>query len=151
MMIRSEGANAPTLAYHPSLAYKLLQVALVVSGAACIALYPLALVWPSGWAWHHGAPQDSLYFMMIVGIYATLGLFLLNAARRPEANVSLIWFAVVSSAVHAAIMAVQSFGAGHHMGHLAGDVPALLVVAVALAVLVKVGVGKTSGVHHPAA
>jgi hypothetical protein len=142
----NEGAPAPTLPY------KLLQVALVVSGAACISLYPLALVWPSGWAWHHGAPHDSLYFMMIVGIYATLGVFLLNAARRPEANASLIWFTVVSSVVHAAIMAVQSFGAGHHMGHLAGDVPALLVVAVALAVLVvKAGVGKTAGVHQPAA
>jgi hypothetical protein len=38
------------------------------------------------------------------------------------------------------------------MGHLAGDVPALLVVAVALAVLVvKSGVGKNAGAHQPAA
>jgi hypothetical protein len=141
----NEGAPAPTLAY------KLLQLALVGSGAAAICLYPLALVWPSGWAWHHGAPHDSLYFMMIVGIYATLGVFLLNAARRPEANVSLIWFTVVSSVVHAAIMAVQSFGPGHHMGHLAGDVPALLVMAVALAVLVvTAGVGKTAGAYRTA-
>jgi hypothetical protein len=33
-------------------------------------------------------------------------------------------------------MAVQSFGSGHHMGHLLGDVPALLLVAVVLSVLV---------------
>jgi len=126
--------------------YRLLQVALVVSGLAAICLYPLALVWPSGWAWHQGAPQDSLYFMMIVGVYATLGAFLLNAARRPEANVSLIWFSVVSSVVHAAIMAVQSFDSSqhmNHMGHLVGDVPGLLLVAVVLAVLmVSSGVGK---------
>ena len=119
-----------------SAAYKLLQVALVVFGAIALLLYPLAMVWPSGWAWHAGAPHESDYFMMIVGLYATLGLFLLNAARRPEANVSLIWFAVWSSAVHAAIMAVQSFGGGHHMGHLAGDVPALLLMAVVLTALV---------------
>jgi uncharacterized protein DUF6632 len=132
-----QGATAPALSY------KLLQVALVGSGAAAICLYPLALVWPSGWAWHHGAPHDSLYFMMIVGIYVTLGVFLLNAARRPEANVTLIWFAVVSSVVHAAIMAVQSFSPGHHMGHLAGDVPAMLLMAVALAaLLVKSGISK---------
>ncbi len=124
--------------------YKLLQLALVVSGMACICLYPLALFWPSGWAWHHGAPHDSLYFMMIVGVYATLGVFLLNAARKPEVNLSLIWFTVVSSVVHAAIMAVQSFGSGHHMGHLVGDVPALLLVALALAVLVV-----SSGVNKP--
>lgn len=129
--------------------YKLLQAALVVAGLACICLYPLALVWPSGWAWHEGAPHDSLYFMMIVGVYVTLGVFLLNAARRPEANVSLVWFTVVSSVVHAAIMAVQSFGSGdhmNHMGHLVGDVPGLLVVAIVLAVLVV-----SSGVGKPAA
>jgi hypothetical protein len=33
-------------------------------------------------------------------------------------------------------MAVQSFGGGHQMGHLLGDVPALLLVAVVLSVLV---------------
>ena len=117
-------------------AYKLLQIALAVFGAWCLLLYPLAVVWPSGWAWHSGAPQASNYFMMIVGLYATLGVFLLNAARKPGANLSLIWFAVWSSVVHAAIMAVQSFGGGHQMGHLLGDVPALLLVAVILSVLV---------------
>ncbi len=121
-------------------AYKLLQIALAVFGALCLLLYPLAVVWPSGWAWHSGAPHQSNYFMMIVGLYATLGVFLLNAARNPRANLSLIWFAVWSSVVHAAIMAVQSFGGGDHMGHqtghLVGDVPALLLVAGILAVLV---------------
>jgi hypothetical protein len=74
--------------------------------------------------------------MMIVGLYATLGVFLLNAARNPRANLSLIWFAVWSSVVHAAIMAVQSFGGGHQMGHLLGDVPALLLIAAILSALV---------------
>ena len=73
--------------------------------------------------------------MMIVGIYATLGVFLLNAARNPAANLSLIWFTVGSSVVHAAIMAVQSFS-DDHMGHLWGDVQALLLVAIVLSVLV---------------
>ncbi len=121
-------------------AYKLLQIALAVFGTLCLLLYPLAVVWPSGWAWHAGSPYQSDYFMMIVGLYATLGVFLINAARNPKANLSLIWFAVWSSVVHAAIMAVQSFGGGQHMGHqmehLLGDVPALLLVAVILSVLV---------------
>jgi hypothetical protein len=117
--------------------YRLLQLALVFFGAVMLLLYPLAMVWPSGWAWHPGAPHQSHYFLMIVGLYATLGVFVINAARRPEANISLIWFTAVSSLVHAAIMAVQSFGGGHHMGHLAGDVPALLAVAVVLPVLMK--------------
>jgi len=75
--------------------------------------------------------------MMIVGVYATLGIFLMRASRNPQAHLSLIWFTVWSSVVHAAIMAVQSFGHGDHMGHLIGDVPALLLVAVVLGGLVK--------------
>lgn len=103
--------------------YRLLRVALALFGAVMLLLYPLAVVWPTGWAWHHGALYDSDYFMMIVGVYAVLGAFLCRAARHPEANISLIWFTVRSSVVHAAIMAVQSFGNSHHRGHLWGDVP----------------------------
>src|SRR5262249_10539254 len=73
-------------------AYKLLQLALAVFGVLMLLLYPLSMVWPSGWLWHAGAPYESDYFMMIVGVYATLGIFLLNAARNPENNLSLIWF-----------------------------------------------------------
>lgn len=114
---------------------RLLSIALVAFGAAFLLVYPLAIVWPAGWAWHHGAPYESQYFMMIVGVYATLGAFLIYAAREPEAHVSLIWFTVASSAVHAVIMAVQSFSAEEHMGHLLGDVPALLLAAIVLGVL----------------
>ena len=99
----------------------LLKYALVAFGAVFCLVYPLAIVWPSGWAWHDGPPAASDYFMMIVGIYATLGVFLIRAARDPAANRSLILFTAVSSVVHAAIMAVQSFGmsgAMDHMGHL---------------------------------
>lgn len=116
---------------------KLLQIALVASGAACLFLYPLSMFWPSGWAWHHGAPYESQYFMMIVGVYATLGAFLINAARSPFAHLSLIWFTIVSSVVHAVIMAVQSLQMEEHFGHLYGDVPALLIVAIVLGVLVR--------------
>jgi hypothetical protein len=63
---------------------RLLKAALVVFGVIFLLVYPVALVWPSGWLWHPGAPYQSQYFMMIVGIYATLGVFLLNAARNPQ-------------------------------------------------------------------
>src|SRR5262245_66104015 len=64
---------------------RLLQIALALFGAVFLLVYPLAIVWPSGWAWHAGAPHDSQYFMMIVGGYATLGVFLLIASRDPQA------------------------------------------------------------------
>mgnify|MGYP006155938911 FL=1 len=109
-----------------------LRIALVLTGLACLALYPLMLLWPSGWAWHDG---HSDYPMMIVGLYATLGVFLIRSARDPLANLSLIWFTVWSSAVHGAIMAVQALTQPAQMGHLVGDVPALFIVAIALAIL----------------
>lgn len=115
----------------------LLQIALVLFGAVFCLVYPLALVWPSGWAWHEGAPEASEYFMMIVGVYATLGIFLIRAARNPSAHRSLIWFTVWSSLVHAVIMAVQSVGHPAHAGHLLADIPALLLVALVLGWLLR--------------
>ena len=97
-----------------------------------VGIYLLGIVWPSGWVWH---PGQSDYLMMIIGVYATLGVFLLVAARDPLAHRSLIWFTVWSSVVHAAIMLVQSFTTPGSHGHLLGDVPALFVVAAVLAVL----------------
>ena len=113
---------------------RLLQIALAVVGAAFLLIYPLSIVWPSGWAWHAGAPYESQYFMMIVAVYLTLGVFLLNASRDPLAHRSLIWFTVWSSVVHAGVMAVQSIPAAHS-GHRIGDVPALLLMGIVLGVL----------------
>ena len=113
----------------------LLKYALIVFGVIFLLVYPLAIVWPSGWAWHAGAPYESDYFMMIVGVYATLGVFLILASRNPAANRSLIMFTIVSSLVHAAIMAYQSLQMPEHMGHLTGDVPGLIAVAVVLYLL----------------
>src|ERR1700761_1700005 len=116
-------------------ALSLLKIALVIFGIAFLLIYPLSIVWPSGWAWHMGAPYSDDYFMMIVGVYAVLGIFLILAARDPLANRSLIWFTAISSLVHGAIMAKQSFGMFgdmDHMGHLMGDVPALFGVAIIL-------------------
>jgi hypothetical protein len=114
----------------------LLKFALAVFGTVFLLVYPLAIVWPSGWAWQAGPPHDSQYFMMIVGFYATLGVFLLLAARDPQAHRSLIWFTVWSSIVHGAIMAVQSMPAEHRW-HLMGDVPALFLVAGVLGGLLR--------------
>src|SRR5580698_3847012 len=111
---------------------KFLRVALVVVGLIfLVGVYPLTIVWPAGWAWHQSG--QSTYLQMILGIYATLGVFLLIASRDPLANRSLIWFTVWSSLVHGGIMAAQSLVYPEHLGHLWGDVPALLIVAAILA------------------
>ena len=111
---------------------KYLRIALVVVGIIFIfGIYSLMIAWPSGWTWHTG---HSDYPLMIVGIYGTLGVFLILAARDPLAHRSLIWFTVWSSVVHGGIMAVQALAPNSH-GHLLGDVPALFIVAIVLALL----------------
>lgn len=110
---------------------KYLRIALVLVGLVFIfGIYPLTILWPSGWSWNVG---PSLYLQMILGIYATLGVFLIFASRDPLAHRSLIAFTVWSSVVHGLIMAAQSFAYPEHHGHLMGDVPALLIVAAVLA------------------
>jgi len=117
-----------------------LRVALVLIGIVFIfGIYPLTILWPSGWIWHMSG--HSTYLQMILGIYATLGVFLLLAARNPLKHLSLIWFTVWSSFVHGGIMAVQSLVYPEHRGHLLGDVPALLLIAVVLTLLTPRGEG----------
>jgi len=119
--------------------HKLFSLALIVFGAVFCLVYPLAIVWPSGWAWHEGPPASNDYFMMIVGIYATLGVFLILAARDPAANASLIRFTIWSSIVHALVMAWEAMRNPAMNGHLTGDVPALLLVAAVLGYLMISG------------
>jgi hypothetical protein len=116
---------------------QMLPAALVIFGIAFLLVYPLMFVWPSGWAWQ---PNQHEYEQMIVGIYATLGIFLLWASRNPEAHLSLIWFTVWSSIVHGGIMAVQAIVDPAERGHLPGDVAALFLVAVVLGILTPRGV-----------
>lgn len=110
-----------------------LRLALVIIGIIFIlGILPLMMIWPSGWRWQ---PNQYEYEQMILGIYATLGVFLLIAAKNPLANLSLIWFTVWSSLVHATIMLLQALFNPAEMGHLWGDIPALYIVAVVLALL----------------
>jgi len=114
---------------------RFLRIALIIIGLLFIfGEYTLSIVWPSGWAWGHG---HSHYLMMIIGLYATLGVFLLIASRDPYAHKDIIWFTVWSSAVHATIMLVQSVDDPAERGHLVGDVPALLFIAIILAALMR--------------
>ena len=109
-----------------------LQITLTIVGIAFLLIYPLMQFWPSGWAWQ---PSQYEYEQMIVGVYATLGVFLLWASRKPEAHLSLIWFTVWSSLVHGVIMAIQVVLHPAEQGHLFGDIPALILIAVVLGIL----------------
>jgi hypothetical protein len=76
---------------------------------------------------------------MILGVYATFGVFLIIASQNPLRHLSLIWFTVWSSLVHAGIMTMQAINVPGERGQLLGDIPALAIVAVVLAILTPRG------------
>src|SRR6202045_4036871 len=86
---------------------KLLRFALTAFGLIFCLIYPVGMIWPSGWVWHGGHGQ--YYLQMICGAYAVLGIFLIAGA--------------------------QELSDGHDLGHLPGDVPARVLVAAVLSSL----------------
>ena len=110
-----------------------LKIVLVATGLIFIfGIAVLMRLWPAGFAW---TPSQYEYEQMILGVYATLGIFLLLASRAPEKHRSLILFTAWSSIVHALIMGVQAVVDVTERTHLVGDVPALLIIGVALLAL----------------
>lgn len=107
----------------------LLQIALVIIGIVFLSVFPLMKLWPSGWVW---LPRQFEYELMMIGVYGTLGVFLLWASRRPEKHLSLIWFTFWSSIVHGTIMGIQAIVDEAERGHLFGDVAALWIAVVLL-------------------
>ena len=76
-----------------------LKIVLVLVGLLFSAgVYPLMMM----------VKQDPALAMMM-SLYATLGVFLLLAARNPSEHRSLIAFTAWSSFAHATLMAVQAF------------------------------------------
>lgn len=123
----------------PTTRLKILKIVLLVFGAFfVVGVYPLTKLWPPGFVWHTDH-EGSEYLVMILGIYATLGVFLMLASRNPLDNLSLIWFTVWSSFVHGGIMLVQALMNPMHQAHLLGDVPAIFLVAIVLAIFTPRG------------
>lgn len=111
---------------------KTLRIALIIIGLLLIfALYPLMQVSP-GWNW---MPPQYEYEQMILGIYITLGVFLLIAAKNPTHHLSLIWFTAWSSFIHAVIILIQALVDKSEHANLMGDIPALFILAIVLAIL----------------
>ena len=92
-------------------------------------IFALLQVMTAGWSWE---PRQPEYEQMILGVYATLGVFLFLAAKDPAKHASLIWFTIWSNVVHATIMLVQALRDPVERPNLYGDIPALFIVAALL-------------------
>jgi len=98
-----------------------LKIVLVVVGLMFTALvYPMTLF----------IRQEPALAMML-SVYATLGIFLLLAARNPSAHRSLIAFTAWSSLVHAVVMGTQALLHMIERSELIG-VGVLIVIGIVL-------------------
>ncbi len=111
-----------------------LQVVLVVLGVltAVANIYPLVTSFLAGLR-----PTGGTTAPMFYTILATLGLFLVLAARNPSAYRSLIAFAVWSSFAHAAVMALMAIQLPTKRGELLVGVAATALPAVLLFVFAR--------------
>jgi len=73
-----------------------------------VGLFFFAAIYPAIGGLHNPVNSDTGDTMQMA-IYATLGIFLLIAARNPAAHRSLIAFAAWSSFAHAAVMSALGF------------------------------------------
>ena len=123
-----------------------LQVVLTVVGLAFIfGIYTFIIIWPSGWSWHTGqSHQLPHYLQMILGVYATLGVFLLMASRHPAEHRSLIAFAAWSSFAHAGVMAVQSIYDIPERVHLLLGVAVFVIIGLSLIVVSPAKLAKVT-------
>jgi hypothetical protein len=114
---------------------RVLKVVLVIVGLLfCAGIYPLMLM----------VKQDPALAMMM-SLYATLGVFLLLAARNPSEHRSLIAFTAWSSFAHAAIMSFQAFRNLIARGELIGSAVLVFIGVVLIALApAKQTVEKTS-------
>lgn len=107
-----------------------LKISLYTTGFIFIVGVPVLMTcWPAGFGW---TPAQHEYEQMIMGVYVTLGVFLILAAKDPLSNQSLMWFTVWSSIVHGGIMLVHAIIDETDRINLIGDVPALFLIAFVL-------------------
>jgi hypothetical protein len=66
----------------------LFKMALVAFGAIFFVIYPLGLVWLSGWCGTAG--EGKYYLQMICGVYAVLGAYPIAAARTASEQPNLV-------------------------------------------------------------
>src|SRR6266699_4910046 len=111
-----------------------LQVVLVVLGlfTAGANIYPLVTSFVAGLR-----PTGGTTAPMFYTILATLGVFLVLAARNPSAHRSLIAYAVWSSFAHTAVMALMAIQLPNKRGELLAGVIVTGLPAVLLFVLAR--------------
>jgi hypothetical protein len=93
-----------------------------------------AAIYPVFWGLRDSGHSDTGDTMMM-GLYCTLGIFLLFAVRNPSAHRSLIAFTAWSSFAHAIVMSVLGLEIPSERSGFLGGSAILVVIGITLIVL----------------
>ena len=101
-------------------------------GIATLFLPVMLYLYPPGFLWGTH-PEDaynplSAYIFMLLAMYFAWAILMIRGAADPLGNRIIVDYGILANALHAAVMAVQSFTYEHEMQHLWADVPALFVL-----------------------
>lgn len=116
---------------------RVLKVIMVATGIFfVVGIFPLTRIWSAGWRWE---PFHPAYEGMIGAIYVALAICLIWGARNPVRHILIIWFTIISSILHGAVMVFYALAQPGAIMHLAGDVLFLFVVAVLFLIFIPWG------------
>ena len=120
----------------------LLRISLVGFGIVFCSVYGLFQInLFGGWAWSPAQPE---YQLMIVGIYLVMGLMMIfQASKDPLKHILFIRFVIYSSLAHGLIMFHQALIDTTERGHFLGDIPALIIAAIVLEILLRKELAKS--------
>jgi len=114
-------------------AMRRLSIALVVIGVSFFGLPIVVELLPSLFRWSTPAVNMADEHM-IVSMYYAMAICFVMAAKNPLRNAIIIDYAIISSILHATVMAYYAVTLDGEMAHMWGDVPFLYALGIGLAI-----------------
>lgn len=104
-------------------------IVMVAFGVSLFGLPVFIELLPDLFRWHEPA-VNMADERMIVSMYYALGICFIMGAKDPVRSSILIDYTIISSILHATVMAYYAMTLETEMAHMWGDVPFLYVVAI---------------------
>lgn len=115
-----EGENAKLRTY---------SIVMVVFGASLFGLPVVVEILPDLFRWHEPAVNMADEHMIVSMFYA-IGICFIMGAKDPVKNAIIIDYLIISSILHASVMAYYALTLETEMPHMWGDVPLLYLFAI---------------------
>ncbi len=111
-------------------------IVMVLFGISLFGLPVVVELLPDLFRWHE--PNVNMADEhMIVSMYYALGICFIMGAKDPVRNAIIVDYAIISSVLHASVMAYYALTLETEMPHMWGDIPFLFAIAIGF------------GIYHP--